>query len=202
ELWREQVGAMGLDPEGTATLLDPDKIDEQLATMPIATASYLHACTHTTFSCNVLDGGLMKTNVIPDSITLEVDVRTLPGETRAEVQAHLDSALGNLAQHVEVEAIMNDVASISRTDTRLWDAIAHAVSAPFPAGRISPRMSVGFTDARIYRELGAVAYGAGLLSPSLDAGEFGSRFHGNDERIDVESLALTTQFWLDTIHAL
>jgi acetylornithine deacetylase/succinyl-diaminopimelate desuccinylase-like protein len=63
-------------------------------------------------------------------------------------------------------------------------------------------MSVGFTDARIYRELGAVAYGAGLLSPTLDAGAFGSRFHGNDERIDVESLALTTQFWLDTIHAL
>jgi di/tripeptidase len=23
------------------------------------------------------------------------------------------------------------------------------------------------------------------------------RFHGNDERIDVESLALTTQAWLD-----
>jgi hypothetical protein len=24
------------------------------------------------------------------------------------------------------------------------------------------------------------------------------RFHGNDERVDVESLALTTQAWLDT----
>ena len=60
-------------------------------------------------------------------------------------------------------------------------------------------MSVGFTDARIYREMGAVAYGAGLLSPFVTAGEFGSRFHGNDERIDVESLQLSTQFWLDVI---
>jgi len=45
--------------------------------------------------------------------------------------------------------------------------------------------------------MGAVAYGAGLLSPTLDAGDFSRRFHGNDERIDVESLALTTQLWLD-----
>ena len=24
---------------------------------------------------------------------------------------------------------------------------------------------------------------------------FGTRFHGNDERIDVESLGLSTEFW-------
>ena len=53
------------------------------------------------------------------------------------------------------------------------------------------------TDSRVYRELGAVAYGAGLFSPALDAAEFGSRFHGHNERIDVESLALTTRLWLD-----
>ena len=25
---------------------------------------------------------------------------------------------------------------------------------------------------------------------------FGTRFHGNDERIDVESLGLSTDFWI------
>jgi acetylornithine deacetylase/succinyl-diaminopimelate desuccinylase-like protein len=54
---------------------------------------------------------------------------------------------------------------------------------------------VGFTDARIYREMGAVAYGAALFSPSVDSAEYGSRFHGHNERIDIESLALTTRFW-------
>jgi hypothetical protein len=29
-----------------------------------------------------------------------------------------------------------------------------------------------------------------------------SRFHGNDERVDVESLALTTQGWLDVCELL
>jgi di/tripeptidase len=50
--------------------------------------------------------------------------------------------------------------------------------------------------------MGSVAYGAGLFSPALDRGEYGLRFHGNDERIDVESLALTTQLWLDVVKEL
>ncbi len=42
----------------------------------------------------------------------------------------------------------------------------------------------------------AVAYGAGLFSENCTMESFSSRFHGNDERIDIESLALTTQMWL------
>ena len=54
-------------------------------------------------------------------------------------------------------------------------------------------------DARIFRAMGSVAYGAGLFSPALDAGDFARRFHGNDERIDTESLALTTNLWCDVV---
>ena len=143
-----------------------------------------------------------KTNVIPDCIDIEVDIRTLPGEGAAEVQAHLDAALGDLAGHVEVEILMNDSASISAIDTPLWDSLQRAVARPFPTARVTPQFIVGFTDARVYRQMGAVAYGAGLMSPTVDAGEFGSRFHGNDERVDVESLALTTNLWLDVARDL
>ena len=66
-----------------------------------------------------------------------------------------------------------------------------------PTARLTPQLIVGFTDTRVYRQMGAIAYGAGLMSPSIDPGEFGKRFHGNDERVDVESLALTTNLWLD-----
>ena len=43
------------------------------------------------------------------------------------------------------------------------------------------------------------AYGAGLFSPETTFEVFADRFHGNDERIDVESLGLTTQLWLGVI---
>ena len=196
EFWRPQVDAMGLDDDMKAVLLDDTAIDEMLATLPnAATAAHLHACTHTTFSPNLVDGGAMKTNVIPDHVVINVDIRTLPGEGPDEVDAHLRAALGDLAEHVEVEIIMNDPASTSPADTPLWDALARAVNVPFPTARLTPQLAVGFTDARIYREMGAIAYGAGLFSPGLNAADFGSRFHGHDERIDVESLALTTRLW-------
>ncbi|MFK7916723.1 MAG: M20/M25/M40 family metallo-hydrolase [Ilumatobacter sp.] len=196
ELWRTRVDTLGVPDEMRAALLDESAIDALLDDLPsVPAAAHLHACTHTTFSPNLVDGGHMKTNIIPDHVEINVDIRTLPGDGAEEVDAHLREALGDLADHVEVEIIMNDPASTSRVDTPLWDSLARAVSIPFPTARLTPQLVVGFTDARIYREMGAVAYGAGLFSPGLDAGEFGSRFHGHNERIDVESLALTTRLW-------
>lgn len=204
ELWRSEVETMNVDDETKRMLLDPDAIDDFLAAHPVAPrAAQLYSCTHTTFSPNVATADVtMKTNVIPDQVDVNVDIRTLAGETAAEVDAHLRTALGDLYDQVEVSPIMNDPASISQTDTPLWDSLAKAINSPFPEASVTPRMIVGFTDARVYRQLGSVAYGAGLFSPELDAADFGARFHGNDERIDVESLGLTTQLWLDVARDL
>ena len=197
ELWRAQVESMDLPDDARDQLLDEDRVDGFLADVPhVGTAGHLHACTHTTFSPNVGDG-LGKTNVIPDRVSIDVDIRTMPGDHTEEVAAHLREALGDLADHVETEVIMDDSASSSRIDTPLWDALERAVTKPFPSARLNPQFIVGFTDARVYREMGAVAYGAGLLSPSISGGEFSRRFHGHDERIDVESLRLTTGMYLD-----
>lgn len=200
ELWRTRVETLGLDDAAQRDLLDIDRIDAFLESLPHAgAAAHLHACTHTTFSCNtVATGGQpFKTNVIPDAVELGVDIRTLPGETAADVDAHLRAALGDLYERVEVDVVMDDPASTSRTDTALWDSLSRGIARQFPTARPTPELIVGFTDSRIYREMGAVSYGAGLFSPDLDPGDFGRRFHGHDERIDVESLRLTTHLWLD-----
>ena len=196
ELWHEKVRHMDVADEVRAALLDPAAIDELLTSMPnAANAAHLHACTHTTLSPNLIDGGVMKTNVIPGAIELDVDIRTMPGESTAEVDSHLRAALGELYDDVDVTVLMNDPASISRSETPLWEAMQKAVSVPFPGAQLNPSFAVGFTDARVFRELGTTAYGAGLFSRRLDAAEYGRRFHGHNERIDTESLSLTTDFY-------
>ena len=65
----------------------------------------------------------------------------------------------------------------------------------YPGAELLPGIMVGGTDARFYRERGAIAYGAALFSPDMTLESFGQRFHGNDERIDVDSLGLSTEFW-------
>ncbi len=199
DLWRQQLESMTLDDDTRRDLLDPNKIDDLLNSMPdVAVARQLHACSHTTFSCNTLDG-TAKTNTVPSVVDIGVDVRTLPGETEADVMHHLEVALGPLMNIIEVEPLMNDTSTMSRINTPMWDAVQRAICKPFPAARSVPQLVPNFTDARVFRSMGTVAYGVGLFSPEMKASEFGSRLHGNDERVDVESLRLTTQFWLDVV---
>ncbi len=193
--WRAQVDTMGLDPELRAALLDPARVYDTIAGLPTPIARACHALTHTTLSPNVAHGG-QKTNVIPDAVDVEVDIRTVPGTTREDVEAMLADALGDLAGEVEISDLQDAPATISPVGNPLWDLLSRHAQVVYPGAQIVPGLVVGGTDARFYRERGRVAYGAGLFSPGIDFATFGTRFHGHDERIDVESLALSTEFWL------
>ena len=200
ELWRTFVGSLDLHPDVKAALVDPAHVEDAIAALPKSLAKMAWSSTHTTFSPNMCRAGV-KTNVIPDVVDIEVDIRTIPGDNEDEVRRHLDKALGDLAEEVEVEKLFSKQASVSPIGTPLWDVLGRVVGAHYPGARLLPRLIVGFTDAPYFRERGAVAYGFGLFSRALTAEMMAGRFHGNDERIDVESLALTTQAWLDVCEA-
>jgi acetylornithine deacetylase/succinyl-diaminopimelate desuccinylase-like protein len=195
EAWRAQVNAMAVDAEMRSALVDPTRIWDTIGQLDVPTARSCHALTHTTISPNVAHGG-QKTNMIPDVVELEVDIRTVPGTTAADVEQLLAEALGDLAAHVEVTVLQNSTPTQSPQSTALWDALAARTNLAYPGSEIIPGLVVGGTDARFYRQRGAVAYGAGLFSPAMDLATFGDRFHGNDERIDVASLELATDLWL------
>jgi acetylornithine deacetylase/succinyl-diaminopimelate desuccinylase-like protein len=197
ELWRTFVGSLNVDDTAKAALRDPSGVDEAIARLPENLAKYAWSATHTTFSPNMCRAGV-KTNVIPDVVDIEVDIRTIPGDNEDEVRRHIDKALGDLSEEVEMEKLFSKPASASPTGTPLWHVLGKVVDAHYPGARLLPRMIVGFTDAPYFRERGAVAYGFGLFSRALTAEAMAGRFHGNDERIDVASLGLTTQAWLET----
>ena len=196
DLWRGYVENHGFPADLVEALLDPERVLAAIGTLDPRTAKLAHACTHTTFSPNVVHGGV-KTNVIPDAVELDVDIRTVPGDTDDDVDRYLAAALGDLAADVEV-APLNWASNASRSpaDTPLYEAIGRAVADVHPGAQLLPRLIVGGTDARFFRARGAVAYGFGLYSPTVTYEDLSTRFHGVDERIDVESLRLTTQAWL------
>ena len=201
ELWREFVKTMNVDAALKSALVDPSQVDAAIAQLPHALAKVAWSASHTTFSPNMCRAGV-KTNVIPDMVDIEVDIRTVPGDNEDEVRRHLDKALGDLAEEVQVEKLFSKPASVSPTGTPLWDVLGRVVDAHYPGSKLLPKLIVGFTDAPYFREHGAVAYGFGLFSRTLTAEAMSGRFHGNDERIDVESLALTTQAWIEVCDLL
>ena len=165
-----------------------------LPDLPLGMARQFHACTHTTIAPTVVRGGT-KTNVIPDRVDLQLDIRTLPGTTATDVRALLDDALGELADRVEVVEAFDDPATGSPVDTPLWDSLGRVTQAFYAGSHLVPMLSVGATDARFFRRLGTTSYGFGLFSRKLTFEEFGRMFHGDDERVDVESLRLSTEMW-------
>ncbi len=201
DLWQAQIDHLPLPDEIRAGLTDADHLDAALAALPTGVARLAHACSHTTISPNVIHGG-QKTNTIPDIVDIDVDIRTVPGDTQDVVDGYLREALGELADRVESTSLQTFDATRSPVDNPLWDAIAARTQVAYPGAELVPGLITGGTDARFYRARGSVAYGAALFSPGMTFETFGSRFHGNDERIDVESLELSTPFWTGVVEHL
>jgi acetylornithine deacetylase/succinyl-diaminopimelate desuccinylase-like protein len=196
-IWRRFVESVKLPDEISSLLLDTDSLNAfcQSDSTDLGLARMVHAATHTTIAPTIGHGGV-KTNVIPDRVDLEVDVRTLPGQTDADVLAVLTDAIGpDLMRDVEITTSTSNEATASEMDTPLWDSLARVSNALVPGAETVPFMIVGATDARFFRRAGSVAYGYGLFSDRISFKDFGSMFHGNDERIDQESLRLSEALW-------
>ncbi len=200
ERWAQQVGSSGLPEAVQRDLLDPGRVEEAIAALPARVASSLHSSCHTTFSCNVAHGG-QKTNVIPDRVELEIDARTLPGVSGADATALLREAIGDLAADVEITDLLDYEASASSTATPMWDVLGAHTKQVYPESDLQATMMVGFTDSRLFRAKGVVAYGTGLFSPEIDMAAVGSRFHGHNERIDVASLGLCADLFVKVAQA-
>ncbi|MGH8978723.1 MAG: M20/M25/M40 family metallo-hydrolase [Acidimicrobiia bacterium] len=194
DTWRRFIEGVDFGPDWNAKLTDEATLYDFCDELPIGLARQAHACTHTSFAPTIVHGGT-KTNVIPDLVEIEVDIRTLPGQRGADVRALLDDALGELAAHVEITPFDENESTSSPTESPMWDAMARVSSRLVEGSALVPFLTVGATDARFFRRAGSVAYGFGLFSRRLSFEDYASMFHGNDERVDVESLVLSTQLW-------
>ncbi len=192
EDWRGWVDATVGDRGLRARLLDTDHLWDELDTLPPDVAVHAHACTHSTYTPTLVAGGL-KNNVVPDEITLELDIRVVPGETTADVERFVVDLLADLP--VSVDVVYRTEPSRSSTAGPVWPALQRAVRRAHPDGRIAPTLFTGATDGRHLRRLGVPVFGFGVLSAALDPATYWSRFHGDDERIDLKSLRLSTEAW-------
>jgi len=191
DTWRRYVEGLGLPVE----MADPDRLDELIADLPLGLSRIAHSCTHTTMAPTVAHGGT-KTNIIPDRVDLQVDVRTMPGQSGTAARELLIEAIGDDLMH-KVEITSNDdPATASPIDTPLWDSLTRVTGRLCEGSALVPTIMTGGTDNRFFRRAGAVGYGFGLFSRRIRFEDYAKMFHGHDERVDEESLDLSTQLWL------
>ena len=193
--WRSFVEGIGWDPGHVSALLDPDRIDneiEHLAVEDPLLARWVHACTHLTISPNLVSGGT-KANTVADRADTSLDMRVLTGQTEEIVHDHLRKVLGPLYEEIDIEDLIYHPANSSAAEGPLWEAIGDAYEELTGSRRIVPAMTPATTDARFFRAKGIPAYGVGLFDDRVGFSDFLGMFHGNDERIGVDSLGLTAR---------
>ncbi len=198
--WKAFVDALDTPPELRSALLDPDQIDDAIDRIGLTEpglARYIDACTHLSVASTVVSGGT-KANTIADHASLQVDVRMLPGQSNADVDQHFRKALGPTFDELEIIVKADDDASSSPAEGILWESLGDAYEKHTGQRAMAPTMTPAATDARFFRKKGVVSYGAGLFDDRVSFPDFLDMFHGNDERISVDSLYKTVEF-LDTV---
>jgi acetylornithine deacetylase/succinyl-diaminopimelate desuccinylase-like protein len=145
-------------------------------------ARMVGATLRNTVTPTMLEAG-NKVNVIPGTALAHIDARFLPGH-EAEMLATIDEILGG---QVEREFVSQDVALETTFDGPTIAAMSAALLAEDPGARAVPYMLSGGTDAKAFSRLGIRCFGFAplRLPPQLD---FGSLFHGVDERVPVEGV--------------
>ncbi len=194
ESWKGFIQAMGLPEEMTKPLLTEEGYTEAITGLPLGLSRMAYSCAHTTITPTVMHAGA-KLNMIPDNVEIELDIRTLPGDGPDEVKAMIDEAVGDLAGQIEIIGGNTHEATSSPQDTPMWDAMARAGKRFYDDSSLIPLLMVGASDARFFRKAGSVAYGFGLFSRRLSMDDLAQMGHGDDERVDLESLGMITQMW-------
>jgi len=189
-LWSGFVTAFRFSPEIQDALVTAPEEDDYLAFTDLA--RYAHAVSHLTVSPTVLSAG-KAINVLPSSAYLELDIRTLPGQTDEDVDAELRRALGDLADEVEFERLICEPAEVSPVDSPLYAAITETVGEFFPDVAVVPVLSAGGTDLRFARRLGGVGYGFALNARERSLADINAELHSHDEHLYLEDLRLTVE---------
>ena len=149
---------------------------------------YLSAITRMTISPDVIHGGV-KTNIVPDSCEAQVDIRILPGQSWEYVLNELKEILGD----VQAEPLQYHLPSFSSSDSKYYHQVEETLKEYVGDGPILQTISTGATDSRYLREMGIPSYGIGVLTLNMDKA-LSDSVHGKNEKIDVASLRLKTDF--------
>jgi len=194
EIWKRFIEGIDLPAVQRMALTTAATFDAALDRMPEGTDRMMYAATRTTLSPNIGRAGV-KLNVIPDSAEVDVDIRIQAGDEGEGVRKMLRDAAGDLWKDVEILEEGDNPATQSPIDTPLWDALTKVTKQLVPGSKTVPFLVVGATDARYFRRKGVTSYGYGLMSERIPFGEFSKLFHGNNERVDQETLSLMTPLW-------
>jgi carboxypeptidase PM20D1 len=151
----------------------------------------LNALMRTTVAFTQMSGS-SAANVIPPEATMVSNIRLNPLD-------NIDSALEYLKKTIDDESVTLSVISgmnpsrISRTDCEGWDKVASSVASTWKGCIVSPYLMVQCSDSRHYGRISDKVYRFSAMDLTS---EERATIHGNNERIRLEAINKTVEFYI------
>ncbi|WP_411278857.1 M20/M25/M40 family metallo-hydrolase [Gemmatimonas sp.] len=155
----------------------------------------IHSLMRNTIAPVIVAGGF-RSNVIPGSAEVTLNVRLIPGSDPAVLIRTLEKLFNDPLLTVKMATALAAASPASPDTSLLYRALAAEAKAQWPEAEVTPYLFQAGTDAAAWRNRGIPVFGIYPYPISTDELR---RMHGNDERVSVESLQQGTEMLFRTL---
>ena len=157
----------------------------------------LNAMMRTTAAVTMAEGS-RQSNVLPGSAKATLNIRLLNTDTPEGVLDHLRRAVND--PNVTVEMVHGRCASpYADTEGPQWDALSRAIGQTWPEAIVSPYLMMACSDSYHYSAICKNVYKFSAMA--LTKEERGL-IHNDDERIQVQNIGKTVEFFIRLMQEL
>jgi acetylornithine deacetylase/succinyl-diaminopimelate desuccinylase-like protein len=160
------------------------------------TLPYQAALVSDTVTVTVLEGSA-HTNVMPAEAVAHLDARLLPGESCQRFTDRVRNVIADPG--ITIDPLLSFEAHSSSSDTSLYAAIEAVADRSDPPAPTVPTVTIGFTDAHYFRDIGITSYG---FIPRALRPEDLRGVHGHNERAAIEPLASAVMTLIEILEEL
>ncbi|MBO5926952.1 MAG: M20/M25/M40 family metallo-hydrolase [Clostridia bacterium] len=151
----------------------------------------LNALMRTTVAFTQMKGS-SASNVIPPEASMVSNIRLNPNDTIDSALKYLKNSIDN--DNIEISKIQGiNPSRISRTDVKGYEMVASSVASTWKGVIVSPYLMVQCSDSRHY---GAISDRVYRFSAMDLTKEERAGIHGNDERVRIESIEKSVEFYI------
>ena len=137
-------------------------------------------------------------NVLPSHAYFTTNIRLLGTDTIDSAVAYLNKVVDDEGIRIDVVGGMNP-SICSDTTCDAWDTITTAVAQTWPDAIVSPYLMMACSDSRHYCRITDRVY---RFSPMYLPKELRGLIHGDDERIPLDALVQTVEFYVRLLKML
>ena len=137
-------------------------------------------------------------NVLPSKASFGLNMRLIGTDTIDSAKAYLEKTIANPDIKIELVSGMNPSIN-SDTSCEEWDILKTAIRQTWPEAIVSPYLMMACSDSRHYCAITDRVY---RFSAMRMSNEEMAMIHGVDERVPVETMIKTVQFYVRLLRML